>query len=131
MDNLKYRYVANSNRLDYITDGVASSTFTTDIDNQLSGAYRYDGNGNVQSDTSRGIALIVYDIDNLPVSEYRTDGTVIQYAYDGIGTRVREELWDLHTHGTLAVRIRKQKFSTVIRPRTRHTIFGEETTLGR
>ena len=38
---------------------------------------------------------------------------------------------DLHTHATLAVRMRKQKFSTIIQPQTRHTIFGEETTFGR
>jgi RHS repeat-associated protein len=90
MDNLKYRYLANTNRLDYITDAVGAATFTTDIDNQTSGAYAYDGNGNVLSDASRSMALVVYDMNNLPVSEYKTDGTLIQYVYDANGTRVQK-----------------------------------------
>ena len=87
MDNLKYHYLANSNRLDYIADGVASGTFTSDIDNEQPGNYHYDANGNVQADSGSGMGFILYDINNLPVAEYRRDGTAIQYTYDNSGQR--------------------------------------------
>ncbi len=90
MDSLSYKYLANTNRLDYIWDTVAAAIFPTDIDNQSTGAYAYDGNGNVKADASRGVALVVYDMNNLPVSEYLTNGTLIQYAYDASGMRVQK-----------------------------------------
>ena len=37
-----------------------------------------------------GVAFVVYDIANLPVTEYKLDGTVIQYSYDANGNRVQK-----------------------------------------
>jgi len=87
MDNLKYHYLANSDKLDYITDAIAGSTFTSDIDNEQAGNYHYDANGSVQADSGSGMGFILYDINNLPVAEFRRDGTVIQYTYDNAGQR--------------------------------------------
>ena len=97
MDNLKYRYIAGTNRLEYISDGVAAGAFSTDIDNQASGAYRYDNNGSMQADSSRNIALVVNDLNNLPLVEYKRDGTVIQYSYDGSGNRVQKTVGAAYT----------------------------------
>ena len=90
MDRLKYHYVANTNKLDYITDQVAANTYSTDIDNQSPGNYKYDGNGNMQSALGDGVAFVVYDVANLPVTEYKLDGTVIQYSYDANGNRIQK-----------------------------------------
>ena len=57
-DNLKYN---NNNMLTSIS-GSTSSTYT------------YDDNGNVLSDSYRGIVFIIYDSDNLPIRIYKTSG---------------------------------------------------------
>ena len=52
--------------------------------------YAYDYNGNVKSDSYRGIAFVIYDINNLPVSVYTTNGQSQVYSYDVTGNRVRK-----------------------------------------
>ena len=74
-----YRYVSGKNRLDYIADGYEEEYYY----------YTYDDNGNVTSDELREIAFIIYDIDNLPVTVYKTDEEQ-QYSYDVSGNRVRK-----------------------------------------
>jgi RHS repeat-associated protein len=52
--------------------------------------YQYDGNGNIIADSYNGIAFIQYDINNLPIAIYKTDGTKMEYSYDVGGERVRK-----------------------------------------
>ena len=64
------------------------------LDNELSGSgssYSYDFNGNIISDSRDNIAFTIYDLDNLPVEQYKTDGTVINYGYDADGNRVMKQ----------------------------------------
>jgi len=80
IDNLSYTYTAGTNRLASITNSVGSATQT----------YTYDANGNATSDSYRGIAFIIYDINNLPVTVYKTSGAVVQYYYDATGNRIQK-----------------------------------------
>jgi RHS repeat-associated protein len=75
-DDLSYTYQSGTNRLSSIS-GTSSA------------AYTYDSTGNVLSDTHRGIAYIIYNPDNLPVTMYTTGGTQINCEYDVNGSRVR------------------------------------------
>jgi RHS repeat-associated protein len=49
--------------------------------------YSYDCNGNMQQDLGNGIGFVVYDIHNLPVTVYKTTGTVLTASYDATGQR--------------------------------------------
>ncbi len=80
IDNLSYSYTAGTNRLASITNSVGSATQT----------YTYDANGNATSDSYRGIGFIVYDINNLPVTVYKTSGATLQYYYDATGNRIQK-----------------------------------------
>ena len=80
IDNLSYSYTAGTDRLASITNSVGSATQT----------YTYDANGNATSDSYRGIAFVIYDINNLPVSVYTTSGQSQVYSYDVTGNRVRK-----------------------------------------
>jgi RHS repeat-associated protein len=80
MDNLSYSYAAGTNRLASITNSVGSVTQT----------YTYDANGNATSDSYRGIGFIIYDINNLPVTVYKSSGATVQYYYDATGNRIQK-----------------------------------------
>lgn len=54
-------------------------------------SYSYDKNGNVAKDQSKNISLIIYDINNLPVTVY-TPTQEIRYSYDGAGNRIRKQI---------------------------------------
>lgn len=90
MDRLKYAYLPNTNKLDSISDKVNAASFPDDIDNQRAHNYTYDGNGNMQKDSANGFAFIMYDINNLPVTEYRTNGAALTYSYDANGNRIQK-----------------------------------------
>lgn len=80
IDNLSYSYSSGTNRVASITNSVNSTTST----------YTYDFNGNVVSDSHSNIAFEIYDIDNHPVTVYKTNGDVIQYGYDANGNRMQK-----------------------------------------
>ena len=77
-DNLKYNYANNNNNMLTSISGSTSSTYT------------YDDNGNVLSDSYRGIVFIIYDSDNLPIRIYKTSGENQFYTYDMNGNRTRK-----------------------------------------
>lgn len=78
---LSYSYHAGSNRLDTVYNVALS-----DID-----TYNYDANGNVTSDTHRGLSGFVYDLHNLPTSIQKTGAPTISYWYDTSGNRIRKQ----------------------------------------
>ncbi len=92
MDQLTYNYLLGSNRLLYVTDDVASDTYTSDLDSQQPNNYAYDGSGNMLQDLGNQIAFVIYDINNLPVTVYKSDNnrTQWQYFYDTDGNRFRK-----------------------------------------
>ncbi|MEX1140621.1 MAG: RHS repeat-associated core domain-containing protein, partial [Bacteroidota bacterium] len=92
MDNLTYRYIGNTNKIDSLDETVVASSYATDIDNQPPGNYKYDANGNMQQDTQRDIGFIIYDINNQPVSTYRkSSGLLYVSSYDVTGNRIRND----------------------------------------
>ncbi|MBE9585978.1 putative Ig domain-containing protein [Mucilaginibacter sp. JRF] len=76
-----FEYIYSGNRLSSVNDAVLASQ---------GGAYTYDGNGNVKTDTRIGISGITYNILNLPGTISRTAGDVT-YTYDATGAKVRTE----------------------------------------
>jgi RHS repeat-associated protein len=77
---LVYTYQTGKNRLSSIYDPSTGHTYY----------FTYDANGNVTGDTHRGIAFIIYNINNLPGYVYKTDSTEQHYAYDPEGSRVQK-----------------------------------------
>jgi len=77
--DMTYHYITNTNRLDSIS-GPNSVT------------YAYDNNGNVESDTYRGIGFILYDPDNMPDAMYLSNGTDLYYENDVYNYRVRNTI---------------------------------------
>ena len=88
MDSLSYNYNASTNQLDHINDGVPYGNYSTDIDNQNPGNYKYDAIGNLISDDSAGISNIAWTVYGKISTVTKTNGTVINYSYDAAGNRI-------------------------------------------
>ena len=66
VDDFTYHYSSSTgNRLNYVDDAASSSYSDSDIDDQSSGNYSYNANGNLMKDVSKGIQSIKYDFRNL------------------------------------------------------------------
>lgn len=87
IDSLKYNYIANTNKLSYITDMVADDASSIDVDNQFANNYLYDANGNMTKDIRSGIDTVIYDYRNLPL-QIRKNGITTIYRYNASGNRV-------------------------------------------
>ncbi|MEQ5790809.1 hypothetical protein J4E06_07080 [Muricauda sp. NFXS6] len=92
MDNLIYSY--SGNRLTIVDDrnttdqyGFKDDIVGSIIDNSVD--YQYDGNGNMISDTNKGITDIEYNHMNLPTNIV-TDTGNISYVYDAAGTKLQK-----------------------------------------
>ena len=91
MDKLAYAYYPNTNRLAYVKDAVAASSYPHDIDGQPANNYTYDAIGNLSTDASEGLA-IAWNIQNKVTTVSKTDGTLIAYNYDALGNRVEKTI---------------------------------------
>lgn len=98
IDNLTYLYdTENKNKLLRVFDatsnpqGFKDDTDGTNIDIDVSEApdYTYDLNGNMLSDTNKGIENIIYNHLNLPVEIVFPTGK-INYLYNAIGQKVKK-----------------------------------------
>lgn len=96
MDDLNY-YYDGGNRLLKVTDsapidgfGFKDDAINTAIDN--TDDYSYDNNGNMISDTNKGILSIAYNHINLPTQITLTNGTVIDYKYDALGAKQSKKI---------------------------------------
>jgi RHS repeat-associated protein len=87
IDDLSYHYRPNTDIDTLITNSVGTGA-----------TYTYDGNGNMLSDSRDSIAFIIYNIDNLPLTVYKTGGTVINYSYDVDGNRIRKVIGSTYTY---------------------------------
>ena len=89
MDNLTISYTGNQ----------PTSVSESASDNNASGAmenkkangsgYKFNGNGSLQADKSRGIAYITYDLNNNPKQIYFMNGSVTKYVYSASGQKLR------------------------------------------
>uniref|UniRef100_UPI0032B39963 RHS repeat domain-containing protein n=1 Tax=Flavobacterium adhaerens TaxID=3149043 RepID=UPI0032B39963 len=95
MDNLKYTY-DTGNRLQIVSD---SANDTYGFKDDLIGSsddttvdYTYDVNGNMKTDTNKGITDISYNHLNLPTKiTFATSGN-IAYIYNAAGQKVQKEV---------------------------------------
>lgn len=94
IDSLSYGYVTNTNRLNYVTDRVNDTSAHlgdfTEINNNTTLDYTYDGNGNLTKDNNKNIANIHYNFLNLPDSIKMTGKGYIKYVYTATGAKLQK-----------------------------------------
>jgi RHS repeat-associated protein len=98
IDQLKYAYQLNSNKLSQVTD-VANDTASQLGDFHYKGTkqafdYLYDGNGNLTVDNNKGIDTILYNYLNLPQQVHMKGKGNILYTYDAAGEKIRKVVVD-------------------------------------
>jgi len=91
IDQLKYSYQTNSNKLAQVYD-TANNPTTLLGDFHYTGSkgsydYTYDGNGNMNLDNNKSISAIHYNYLNLADSIVFTGKGYIKYVYDAAGTK--------------------------------------------
>jgi len=91
IDNLIYNYTTDLSRLASITEN-ASATYKSRGFNPGSGGvgYSYDNNGNLKSDTYKGITNIVYNHLNLPTQILWGTTKSLEFLYDASGNKLRK-----------------------------------------
>ncbi len=102
VDSLLYSYNTNSNRLNYVTDRVNDTTAHlgdfTEINNNTTQDYWYDGNGNMTKDKNKNIDTIHYNFLNLPDSITVHGKGYIKYVYTARGTKLQKIVNDTTTN---------------------------------
>ena len=88
IDNLEYAY--NYNQLVGVVDNSNDPMGFKDDSNQSINDYAYDANGNMISDSNKGIDNIVYNHLNLPTQITIAGQGTILYLYDATGRKVRK-----------------------------------------
>jgi RHS repeat-associated protein len=93
MDDLKYSYEANSNRLTRVEDAGEVIFGLPDFRNGASsfGEYTYDANGNMTADGNKKISSITYSYQNKP-EIITTDSGTIAFTYDAAGNLLRKKI---------------------------------------
>lgn len=82
-DDLSYTFASNSNRLTAVQDN-GNNTFVKNGTN----SYTYDANGNLLTDSGKGVSNITYNYLNLPQQITTATGT-ITYSYTATGQKLR------------------------------------------
>jgi RHS repeat-associated protein len=94
IDSLTYGYNTSSNQLNYVTDHANDTSAHlgdfTEVNNNSSPDYAYDGNGNLTIDNNKAISNIHYNFLNLPDSITFTGKGYIKYIYTADGLRVQK-----------------------------------------
>ncbi|WP_438939972.1 DUF6443 domain-containing protein [Chitinophaga hostae] len=98
LDDLKYGYNTNSNKLSFVTDRTNNAQSTLgdfkEINNNETADYIYDANGNLTADANKGISVIRYNHLNLPDSIVITGKGTIRYQYDATGNKQKKIVTD-------------------------------------
>jgi hypothetical protein len=89
MDNLTIAYTGNqpTSVSESATDNNTSGSFEYKKAN--GSGYKFNTNGALVADKSRGIAYITYDLNNNPKQIYFTNGSVTKYVYSVSGQKLR------------------------------------------
>jgi len=87
MDSLNYAYTYGTNKLDHISDNVASGNYPNDIDNQSIGNYTYDAIGELTADNASGITGITWTVYG-KINTITKSGSTIAFTYDPAGNRI-------------------------------------------
>ena len=102
MDSLTYHYNTtggrlNNNRLNYITDAVATHNWPYGLDNQTTNNYTYDATGNMTADVTDTISNVGWTVYNKIQNLTNSKGT-ITYTYNPAGQRVSKTVGTLTTY---------------------------------
>ncbi|MDW3195741.1 MAG: DUF6443 domain-containing protein [Cytophagales bacterium] len=93
IDELDYYY--EGNQLIQVEDSRSATKGFKDLDSPVGTIeYTYDDNGNMITDTNKGITNIQYNYLNLPQQVTLTDNTKIHYTYDAAGIKHRKTVDD-------------------------------------
>jgi len=101
VDQLTYTYRANSNVLLKVADAIpALNTKLGDFHDWTNSTddYKYDGNGNLITDSNRQITSIGYDFINLPETIPIKGKGTITFTYDAAGNKLRKQTLDTAAH---------------------------------
>lgn len=95
LDQLKYSYQPNSNKLAQVTDtandrGSKLGDFKYDDATKTATDYYYDKNGNLAVDNNKKISGITYNHLNLPSIIAVTGKGTIEYGYDAAGNKLKK-----------------------------------------
>ena len=99
MDNMVYSYVSGTNKLDHINDSASATNYTTDIDDQSSGNYKYDSIGELISDDASNITNITWTVYGKIASITKSGDITILFTYDAGGNRISKSV--VHAGETL------------------------------
>ncbi len=89
IDDLDYDYLGN--QLTRVEDVTSNTQGFKNVSSTVgTREYSYDKNGNMVSDTNKGISEIVYNYLNLPQQVTLDNGNTIQYTYDAAGIKHRK-----------------------------------------
>ncbi|SCC65643.1 hypothetical protein GA0116948_1561, partial [Chitinophaga costaii] len=104
VDQLHYKSIDSTNKLQYVWDGISDPTSTlgdfhepaaNKTSNQTGTAdYTYDGNGNLVTDQNKAISTIVYNHLNLPQLVTITGKGTVQFVYSASGDKLRKIVTD-------------------------------------
>ncbi|HTI09155.1 MAG TPA: RHS repeat-associated core domain-containing protein, partial [Puia sp.] len=92
MDSLNYIYTPGTNRLDHIADSVPSGNYSTDIDNQTAGNFKYDSIGELIADNASNITNITWTSYGKISTITKGDGTTTSFTYDPNGYRISKKV---------------------------------------
>jgi RHS repeat-associated protein len=93
IDDLGYTYIAGSNKLLKVMDGVTTDNKLGDFKDGSNGTgddYAYDNNGNLTTDNNKAISNIVYNYLNLTQTITVTGKGTITYTYDATGSKLQK-----------------------------------------
>ncbi|UII30389.1 hypothetical protein LVD17_19035 [Fulvivirga ulvae] len=91
MDALTYAYYDGTNKLKRVADGIPSTNWDEDIDDQPANNYEYDEIGNLTADLASGVTNIDWTVYGKVKSVTKSDNSVTNYRYDAQGNRVMKE----------------------------------------
>lgn len=100
IDDLRYTYVSNTNRLQGVIDGANGAgdsklgDFKYNPATKTSSDYSYDVNGNMNLDNNKSIRNITYTHLNLPQTINVFGKGTITYTYDAAGNKLRKTTVD-------------------------------------
>ncbi len=96
MDNLTYRYIPNTNKLDHVDDSVGTNSLP-DIEDQDTLNYTYDRIGNLKKEVSENITNIDWTVYGKIKGIDKSIGADLTFGYDPGGNRTMKKVTESGT----------------------------------
>ena len=95
MDDLTYKYIAGTNKLDHVEDAVTSDPYSSDIGTQSDDNYDYDSSGNLIKDAAEGISQIDWMTSGKVKGVIFNNGKPnLLFKYDATGRRISKTVYE-------------------------------------